>query len=415
MTADVQLPNAVKMFQAVSSSKAPNGASTNTMIETMHNRRVRLRDIKPLQILRTTRSTLSALRFLPIFTPRQTFMRWRSRRALHRAAKAAQDSNAMRQNWQAHFRLNGLTWHHLYISQDLRRIQTFLREIHQNALDSTRRISATAGLIPLERSYAYLLDNVWDVYNSLERDVLFPWVSDSQDGALMRALGLFEKERARIERAADAVQIRFSRAVCATGHAFSSQGVCRGRRGGAMGRRGRRRREKAAAKERAKALATGEEGGGGVERRGKVSMSLRDGYKPEEEVNNGVQRGLRGVSAEEVRCLGVDIGTLIGDVEELHRTERKLLYPLIASRFGDKEQMRLTNVLVYSMRASLAKFIITIYHEAVQKSGSRTQWKWYKREVPLPIRVYTPIWRVRLYDGSPLGWLRNTSVKQFAR
>lgn len=141
---------------------------------------------------------------------------------------------------------------------------------------------------------------------------------------------------------------------------------------------------------------------------------MKEGYRPEEG-KFVTPVAVKRVSADELRQISIEVADLIEDTETLHRTERGLLYPLIANTFSEREQARLTNVMVYSMRSVLAKFIITIYHQAVEKNATRAQWKWYKREVPLPIRVYTPVWRKRLFDGSPLGWLRQTPVKSLGR
>lgn len=361
-----------------------------------------------LPLIRAARTALTTLRFLPIFTPRQTISRWRARRELTRAARAA----TPRENdsaWINNFRMNGLTWHHLYISQDLRKIRDVLKEICVR-VDRGESI-AMAKLIPLERSFGYLLDNVWDVYNSLERDVLFPWVVNGvNDEQLERAVLLMGRERARIEDEADVIQSRFAKLVCSTGYPYASMGNCKGARrfSATRARREKRKREAADARARGKAVARAREGDGrDDERRKKASLCLRTGYEPEQETLGTV---VKGVNVDEIRAIGMDISTIIEDAEQLHRTERSLLFPLIAKTFPEREQGKVTNVLVYSMRPSLAKFIITIYHQAVEKAASRQQWRFYKREVPLPIRVYTPVWRARLYDGCPLGWLRNTQL-----
>lgn len=300
-------------------------------------------------------------------------------------------------------------------------MQLFLREIHAGLerVDAGKYEAAVASLVPLERSYAYLLDNVWDVYNSLEKDVLFPWVKGAvpDNHALAKALNLFGKERARIEDSADLLQTRFSRLVCGTGYTHSSMGPCSASRRlcATRARRVKRRREAQDAKARAAAL-NGSAESREDSRRKKASLQLREGYQPVEEKGKvRVAKPLRGVHRDEIVNIAGDLATLIEDTERLHKTERGLLYPLIANTFPENEQARLTNVMVYSMRAAMAKFIIAVYHQAVEKNAARAQWKYYKREVPLPIRVYTPVWRKRLYDGSPLGWLRTTPVKDLVR
>lgn len=299
----------------------------------------------------------------------------------------------------------------------------FLREIHAGAEspDGTRNEKAVAALVSLERSYGYLIDNVWDVYNSLEKDVLFPWVNGGvpDNHALARALTLFGKERDRIEDSADVLQTKFSRLVCSTGYPHSSMGPCsRSRRLCATrARRVKRRREAQDAKARAAALKESSDGSRELSRRKKASLQLREGYQPVEEEGKKVvaAKPFRGVNPDEIMNIAGDLANVIEDTERLHKTERGLLYPLIANTFPEKEQARLTNVLVYSMRSAMAKFIITVYHQAVEKQAARAQWKYYKREVPLPVRVYTHVWTKRLYDGSPLGWLRTSKVKDLVR
>lgn len=261
------------------------------------------------------------------------------------------------------------------------------------------------------------MDNVWDVYNTLERQVFFPWVEGgvSDKSAVAKALSLFSKERNRIEDGADSVQSRFSRLVCSTGYPFTSQGPCSTPYllNATRARKIKRRGEAEAVRARAEAL-TGVVKSETEAQDKKDTLQLREGYRPEEG-KMVMPVSLRRVNADEVRQIAQEVGSLIEDTERLHKMERGLLYPLIANTFAEKEQARLTNVMVYSMRSVLAKFMITIYHQAVEKQASRTQWKRYKREVPLPVRVYTPVWRKRLFDGSPLGWLRTTSVRELGR
>lgn len=373
----------------------------------------RLPAFRPLYLLRATASALTTLRFLPIFTPRATLARWRSQRAIRVAARDARKSRgdpAREREWQRTFRMNGLCWHHLYIAQDLRRIRSFLRE--------KQDVSATPPLVPLEKSFSYLVNNVWDVYNFLEKDVLFPWIAKGVDGdpAVLRALQLFSVERSRIEEAAAAIQARFSRLVCSTGHPYTSLGPCSATRRMSAKRILREKRRKNGRNERARAnaLSGTENVESSVEKREKSYFALTECFSPAEEAIVE-HKAVRRPSREDIRQLTVDLSSIIDDTERLHRTERELLFPLIANTFSEREQGRLTQVLVYSMRSSLAKFIITIYHQAVDKQASRAQWKWYKREVPLPIRVYTPVWRARLFDDCPLGWLRQTPLRDVGR
>lgn len=530
-TVAVHSPKAVGTAVLVATAAQQNGTSERDSTEdrgheskpsiTISQRRFPpiLQHLASFPLIRATGRTLSTLTLNPVFTPRATFARWRTHRAIRAAARAAR-VNDKKRDWQQRFRLNGLTWHHVYISQDLNRIAFLLRELQRNLepRPEPRRImlrgkkpaeqvkaddnknkknekdsnskSSTSSVIPftpvsvpvtgatlvhLERSYAFLLDNVFDVYNSLEKHVLFPWIvngtdvsslsstkskavqvpskdkntknkktesSDQADMeryvALHKAMSLFSKERDRIEDRADVIRSRFARVVCSTGFPYTYGGPCNSSStfsSASRLRREKRRGEIVDARARAAALKDGgEEDDKEVARRRRSSLYIRTGYLPLP-VDDEERKSLQGYgkkkiedtstvnctstssfkwrtpAAEEMRALHADLATLIEDTERLHRTERKLLYPIIANVFSEQEQNRLTNVMVYSMRSALAKLLITVYQQSVEKQASRAQWRWYKREVPLPIRVYTPVWRTRLYDGSPLGWLRNTSLR----
>lgn len=395
-----------------------------------------------IPFVRTLRRAFSVFRVAPLLNPGAAFARWRSQRALRAASRAARGSKQKR-DWQNKFHLNGLTWHQLYIAQDLQRIHMFLRELQRvkdrgavfvnSSAAKSPRVSTEAQvltLVRLERAFTFLLDNVYGVYNSLEKQVLFPWIEAGvQDGgALQRALQLFSKERDHIEDQSDLVQSRFARLVCSTGYPYSSMGPCSAARSFSASRIRKEKRQREAAD--ARALAAALKTGGGedadeISRRRRSSLYIRKGYEPSENGNTSSPKALGGknrpnqydpdnwrtVPSEELRQLSCDLQEVIEDSDRLHKMERKTLYPLIAKTFPEREQGRITHVLVYSMRSALAKFMISVYQQAVDKHGSRSQWRRYKREVPLPIRVYTPVWRSRLYDGTPLGWLRRTQLK----
>lgn len=425
-----------------------------------------IRRLGSLPLIQAARATLSALRLNPVFTPRATFARWRTQRALRAAAKAARDRRLVQRDWQRHFRLNGLTWHQEYISQDLHLIKGRLRDLiarHQKQ----RRGSASAPtvqqlsmeLVQLERSYSFLLDNVYDVYNCLEKHILFPWIlgglpthsdGDSDGGVndaakanvqnINKAVLLFSKERDRIEDRNDIIRSKFARAVCATGFPYASMGTCDGARHFADQsrrlRRDRRAGDRHDARARQKALRDSDSESSDDDketaRRRRSSLFIRQGFLPA--ANNDDEASLRGlgkkkiqdtttvaeagvavpqrawrsVSDDDLAQLYQELSTVVEDSDRLHRTQRSLMFPIIAKNFSEQEQGRLTNIMVYSMRSALAKLLITIYFQSVEKQNSRTERRNYKREVPLPIRVYTPVWRARLYDGSPLGWLRSS-------
>lgn len=401
-----------------------------------------VRSVGSVPFVRVLRRAFSIFRVGPLLNPGAAFARWRSQRALRAASRAARDSKQKR-DWQSKFHLNGLTWHHLYIAQDLRRIQLFLRELHRikdrgavfvkSPTKNSPRVTPEAQvltLVRLERAFSFLLDNVYGVYNSLEKQVLFPWIEAGvQDGAaLQRALQLFSKERDHIEDQADLLQSRFARLVCSTGYPYASMGPCSASRSFSATRIRREKRQREAAD--ARALGEALKNGGGedadeISRRRRSSLFIRKGYEPSKNgsvssskasvLKNGLLeqhvQNWSPVPADEIWQLSADLQEVIDDSERLHKMERKTLYPLIAKTFSEREQGRITHVLVYSMRSALAKFMISVYHQAVDKHGSRSQWRRYKREVPLPIRVYTSVWRARLYDGTPLGWLRRTPLK----
>lgn len=396
--------------------------------------------VRSFPILRTVCRTVAAFRFSPIFSPRESYSRWRSHRAMRAAARVAKEKEKKR-DWQKKFRLNGLTWHHLYISQDLRRIESFLRELGRKlegdsgagafANKSISPVACGSTVVRLERAYAFLLSNIFDVYNSLEKNVFFPWIVHGvpENGPLTRALSLFANERERLEDKADIIQTRFARLVCSTGFPYSSMGPCESSRSFSASRirRDKRRREANDAQADVAALNGEKDAHEEALQRRRSNLFVRLGFIPEpmheERTSKGKKPAIgpclsptsnvnwRKVSSEDVRQLQSDLHTLIVDTEGLHRTERSLLYPIIAKTFPNNEQDRLTNVMVYSLRSNLAKLLIVVYHQAVEKSASRSQWKFYKREVPLPIRMYTPVWRARLYDKSPLGWLRSTPTR----
>lgn len=412
------------------------------------HRRIRfpplIRHVRPVPVFQALRRALSVFRVGPLLNPGSAFNRWRTQRALRSAARAARDPKRKR-DWQNKFHLNGLTWHHLYISQDLQRIHSFLRELHRLSerpnshmypRSSQPRITPEiqgVTLVRLERAYTFLLDNVYNVYNFLEKNVLFPWIeSGIQDGgALQRALQIFSKERDRIEDDVDIIQTRLARLVCTTGYPYTSMGPCSASRTFSATRIRREKRYQDETDSRI--LATAAENGGDqnaieeISKRRRSSLHIRNGYGPDTtgfssptkesagQVIRNPTISWKSAPADEIRQLSIDLQTVIEDSDRLHKTERKLLYPLIARSFPEREQTRITNVLVYSMRSALAKFMIAVYQQAVDKHGTRSQWRYYKREVPLPLRMYTPVWRSRLYDGSPLGWLRRTSVKDVAR
>lgn len=394
-----------------------------------------VRSVGSVPFVRVLRHAFSVFRVAPLLNPGAAFARWRSQRALRAASRAARDSKQKR-DWQNKFHLNGLTWHQLYVAQDLRRIQLFLREL-QRIKDrgavfvnssSTRQPHVSPEtqvltLVRLERAFTFLLDNVYGVYNSLEKQVLFPWIEAGvQDGAaLQRALQLFSKERDHIEDQADLIQSRFARLVCSTGYPYASMGPCSAARSFSATRIRREKRQREAADSCALAEALkngGAEDADEISRRRRSSLFIRHGYEASENKSSSGKNSPHERSQvwqpapfDEIRQLSSDLQEVIDDSERLHKMERKTLYPLIAKTFSEREQGRITHVLVYSMRSALAKFMISVYHQAVDKQGSRSQWRRYKREVPLPIRMYTPIWRARFYDGTPLGWLRRTSLK----
>lgn len=396
--------------------------------------------VQTFPLLKAVRRTLAVLRLNPLLTPRGTFARWRANRAMRATARAAREKEQPR-DWQKLFRLNGITWHQFYISQDLRRISLFLRELHRSLetnpnsaslLNSHAPLSAAESgttVVQLERAYYFLLENICGMYSTLEKHVLFPWVQNGvpDNELLSRALALFSKERERIEDQADAIQSRFARLVCSTGYPYASLGPCSSSRSFSASRlrRDKRRLDAAEVNVHREEMQNKSEGSSADElaRRKCSGLAVQAGYVPV--VGNNGSSSLsnsgtpsinwRNVSLKDLRQLRADLNTMIEDTERLYQTERSLLYPIIAKTFSNDEQVRITNVLVYSMPNSVSRLLITIYHQAVEKHATRAQWKWYKREVPLPIRMLTPVWRARLYDGTPLGWLRSTPIKDVSR
>lgn len=453
----------------MSHTKGGNGVNTLAQAKQPQPRRLMsfplMQHFGSLPLIQATRRAISSFPLNPIFTPRATFARWCTHRAMRLATREAREKDIQR-DWQKKFKLNGLTWHHQYISQDLHTISQFLCDLERNdnrggsrgggggkgkhmIMPLPLQVSGMT-VVQLERSFAFLLDNVYDVYNSLEKHVLFPWiiggVTHTQSGnaiAIKKAMNLFSKERDRIEDRADIIRSRFARLVCTTGFPYTSMGPCANSRTfsqtASRQRRERRKGESLDSKAQSKALKEKNShqlsSDKDVSRRRRSSLYIRAGYLPSPESSD--EQSLKGlgkkkiedsltvresrvkkwncIDMNELKGLSMDLSNMIEDSDRLHKTERSLLFPIIAKCFGDTEQDRLTNVIVYSMRSALAKLLVTVYHQSVEKQGSRSQWKWYKREVPLPIRVYTPVWRARLYDGSPLGWLRNTCMKDIRK
>lgn len=139
---------------------------------------------------------------------RRAAARVRGRWAL-RAADAARKAGGDVKRTDRSFRLNGLRWHHMAISRDLRRFSA-----HVEAYDCGR--ATPDSLAELHEIYSFFFRKVWKTYNKLENDVLFPWICEGGKNAkghadLVRAVDAFSSERDRIEANATNLENRLDR------------------------------------------------------------------------------------------------------------------------------------------------------------------------------------------------------------
>lgn len=237
------------------------------------------------------------------------------------------------------FRLNGLGWHHMAIESHLRALQLCAVESDSDA-------------VAMEGAFAFVLAKVWRTYNTLERDVLFPWVAAGAggDARVTRALSGLSTERDRIERAAVHVE-KSMRALAGSVDQPTS-------------RRSRRRTVAAVKSQRAP--------GGSAEDFASVARALAD---------------------------------LLEDAERLHRAERDILFPIIATHFSESDQRAFTARMVRTMDINVARLQLVNYYETIKHS--KEQLRKFQEEVPVGVRMFLPVWKSRWYDKTPLADLHS--------
>lgn len=275
------------------------------------------------------------------------FRSWRSRLALRAASRARSAGGDVKRSERV-FRLNGLRWHHMAIARDLRRFAA-----HVSAFDCSS--ASSESLCELQQIFSFFHDNIWKTYNTLERDVLFPWLCEGGKNAsgyadVKRAIDAFSHERDRIDVGAEGLRQRLA----------------------ALSRKGRSQ-----------------------------ITAVR----------------IPRVCTAEVRRIVSDVDILLADAARLHKAEQETLFPYIARQFTKDDQSRLTFKIVNMMDKTLAKLNLVSFHEALKTtSATRADWKNYEREVPTPVRLYLWVWKGRLWDPSPLARLDSsvTNTKQYS-
>ncbi|KAK1866698.1 hypothetical protein I4F81_009214 [Pyropia yezoensis] len=104
------------------------------------------------------------------------------------------------------FRLHGWRWHHVAIGRELGAIST--------ALGSGVDCGDPSAVAAVVDAFAFARRSVWAVHNTMEREVLFPWIDTGR--AVSAALSSFAAERERLEAAATEVEARLARLAAAT-------------------------------------------------------------------------------------------------------------------------------------------------------------------------------------------------------
>lgn len=218
-------------------------------------------------------------------------------------------------------------------------------EAHVGRVDCGAGSAGVAGDVgEIADVFSFFVDRVWTVYNRLEREVVFPWLVDGGRGA----------------RGGDDV----ARAVEAFG------------------------------KERDRIE------GAGVALRERLDRMARKGRVRAMVLGNSAVCGL------EMGNIGREVGEMLEDVRNLHRTEEEVLFPYIERQFTKEQQREITFRIVDMLDKPLAKFTIVSFHEGLKTAAAtRADWRAYVREVPTPVRLYLWVWRGRLWEPSPLARL----------
>lgn len=246
-----------------------------------------------------------------------------------RMAMAVRNASELSQDESIHaFKLNGLKWHHKAISSHLRALE---RRAEEGKTDPH-----------LEAAYQFVLAKVWLTYNSLEKEIFFPWMLNGTDGdeRVIRTLKEFSVERDRIERSAE--RLRSLVRDCVT-----------------------------------------------------TSGDLRLQYQAHGYAYTG-STGDKKASTKLARALG----NLAEDVERLHLAERQILFPIIAAKFPLTEQRAITNRMVDAMETRLSRLTLVNYFHMVKNDP--VELEKFRDQVPGPVRALLGFWKASLYDGTPL-------------
>lgn len=270
------------------------------------------------------------------------------------------------------FRLHGWRWHHVAIGRELAAIAT--------ALGSGVDCGDPSAVAAVVDAFAFARRSVWAVHNTMEREVLFPWIDTGVCAA-----------------AADGG--RGPPTVTAVSRRGGGGGDGGGGGGGGVaGRSPARQRAVSAAlssftaeRERLEAAASDVEA-----RLARLTAATADRDAP--------WRGVAACGPETARAAAA-VRVLAAEAAALFAAEEAALIPLVTGDFSADEQARVFLTAVHGLAGGLrgptAKLQLVLFHEALKAGGGGEEWGHFKREVPRPARAWIPVWKKRLYDGCP--------------
>lgn len=273
------------------------------------------------------------------------------------------------------FRLHGWRWHHVAIGRELGAIST--------ALGSGVDCGDPSAVAAVVDAFAFARRSVWAVHNTMEREVLFPWI----DTGVCEAAA----DGGRGPPTVTAVSRRGS-------GGGGRGGGGGGGRGGVAGRSPARQRAVSAAlssfaaeRERLEAAATEVEA-----RLARLAAATAERDAP--------WRGVAACGPETARAAAA-VRVLADEAAALFAAEEAALIPLVTGDFSADEQARVFLTAVHGLAGGLrgptAKLQLVLFHEALKAGGGGEEWGHFKREVPRPARAWIPVWKKRLYDGCP--------------
>ncbi|GAB0489221.1 hypothetical protein MMPV_000438 [Pyropia vietnamensis] len=271
------------------------------------------------------------------------------------------------------FRLHGWRWHHVAIRRELGAIAS--------ALGSGVDCGDPSAVAAVVDAFAFARRSVWAVHNTMEREVLFPWIDT---GVCVAATdgGQGTPTVTAVSRRADG----------GGGGRGGGSGI------GVAGRSPARQRAVSAAlssfaaeRERLEVAATEVEA-----RLARLSAATADRDAP--------WRGIAACGPETARAAAA-VRVLADEAAALFAAEESALIPLVTCDFSADEQARVFLTAVHrlagGLRGSTAKLQLVLFHEALKAGGGGEEWGHFKREVPRPARAWIPVWKKRLYDGCP--------------